>query len=213
MWCSDNFSNLSQVQRQLNISSSLNHKAYYEQLGLQTKMIQNEWATTIGIDEHAFRKNKKGGYRDFATIFVEYNHKRVRELALGRTPGELFSNEKLMAIPGRENVKNVIIDLSKTYHRFARDFFPNAKIVADRFHVMRLFNNIVNIYRKNITGDKRKNPIRKLLLKRSADLDFYVRRATERWLDENPKVREVYYYKEAMHRFYRIKGMTHARRV
>ena len=57
MWCSDNFSNLSQVQRQLNISSSLNHKAYYEQLGLQTKMIQNEWATTIGIDEHAFRKN------------------------------------------------------------------------------------------------------------------------------------------------------------
>ena len=82
MWCSDNFSNLSQVQRQLDISSSLNHKAYYEQLGLKTKMIQNEWATTIGIDEHAFRKNKRGGYRDFATIFVEYLHKRVRELTL-----------------------------------------------------------------------------------------------------------------------------------
>ena len=213
MWCSDNFSNLSQVQRQLDISSSLNHKAYYEQLGLQIKMIQNEWATTIGIDEHAFRKNKKYGHREFATIFVEYSHKRVRELALGRSPGELFTNEKLMAIPGRENVKNVIIDLSKTYHRFARDFFPNAKIIADRFHVMRLFNNIVNQYRKNCTGDKRKNPIRKLLLKRSADLDPHVRRATERWLDENPVVREVYYYKEAMHRLYRIKGMKHARRV
>jgi len=72
---------------------------------------------------------------------------------------------------------------------------------------------LVNTYRKNITGDKRKNPIRKLLLKRSADLDPYVRRATERWLDENPKVREVYYYKEAMHRFYRIKGVKHAKRV
>jgi transposase len=136
---------LSQVQRQLDISSSLNHKAYYEQLDLQVKTIQNEWATTIGVDEHAFRKNKRGGYREFATIFVEYSHKRVRELALGRSPGELFSNEKLMAIPGRENVKNVIIDLSKTYHRFARDFFPNAKIIADRFHVMRLFNNIVKV--------------------------------------------------------------------
>ncbi|MCK6595014.1 MAG: ISL3 family transposase [Bacteriovoracaceae bacterium] len=213
MWCSDNFSNLSQVQRQLDISSSLNHKAYYEQLGLQIKTIQNEWATTIGIDEHAFRKNRKGGYREFATIFVEYSHKRVRELTLGRSPGELFSSERLMAIPGRENVKNVIIDLSKTYHRFARDFFPNAKIIADRFHVMRLFNNIVNIYRKNITGDKRKNPIRKLLLKRSADLDPHVRRAIDRWLGENPAVREVYQYKEAMHRLYRIKGMKHARRV
>jgi transposase len=213
MWCSNNFSNLSQVQRQLDISSSLNHKAYYEQLGLQVKTIQNEWATTIGIDEHAFRKNKRGGYREFATIFVEYSHKRVRELALGRSPGELFSNEKLLSIPGRENVRNVIIDLSKTYHRFARDFFPNAKIIADRFHVMRLFNNIVNIYRKSITGDNRKNPIRKLLLKRSADLDPHVRRAIDRWLDENPLVREVYQYKEAMHRLYRIKGMKHARRV
>ena len=33
-------------------------------------MIQNEWTTTIGIDGHAFRKNKRGVYRDFATIFV-----------------------------------------------------------------------------------------------------------------------------------------------
>ena len=97
MWCSDNFSNLSQVQRQLDISSSLNHKAYYEQLNLQIKSIQNEWASTIGIDEHAFRKNKKGGYREFATIFVEYSHKRVRELTLGRSPGELFSNEQLIS--------------------------------------------------------------------------------------------------------------------
>ena len=58
-------------------------------------------------------------------------------------------SEKIMAIPGKEKVKNVFIDLSKTYHRFARDFFPNTKIVVDRFHVMKLFNNIVNIYRKN----------------------------------------------------------------
>lgn len=213
MWCSDNFSNLSQVQRQLDISSSLNHKAYYEQLSLQVKTIQNEWASTVGIDEHAFRRNKKYGHREFATMFVEYSHKRVRELALGRSPGELFSNEKLLAIPGRENVKNVIIDLSKTYHRFAKDFFPNAKIVADRFHVMRLFNNIVNIYRKNITGDLRKNPIRKLLLKRSSDLDPHVRRAIDRWLNEHPEMREIYYFKEAMHRLYRIKGMNQARKA
>jgi transposase len=78
---------------------------------------------------------------------------------------------------------------------------------------MRLFNNIVNQERKSCTGDKRKNPSRKLLLKRSADVDPHVRRAINRWLDENPTVREVYQYKEAMHRFYRIKGMKHAKRV
>jgi transposase len=53
----------------------------------------------------------------------------------------------------------------------------------------------------------------KTVLKGSADLDPHVRRATERWLDENPNFREVYYYQEAMHRLYRITGTRHAKRV
>lgn len=213
MWCCDNFSNLTDVERQLNVSSSLIYKAYYEQLELKTRTIQNPWATTIGIDEHSFRKNKTRGYREFATIFVEYSHKRVREIVIGRSPTELLSDERLKNIPERENVRNVIIDLSKNYHKFVREFFPRARIVADRFHVVRLFNQIVNQYRKESTGDKRKNPIRKLLLKKGQRLDWFTRNAIDRWLDENPKVKEVYYYKEWIHRFYNIKGMNFASKV
>lgn len=213
MWCADNFANLHDVEKQLEVSSWLVHTAYYEQLELQVKKLQNPWGTTVGIDEHAFRRNKKRGYRDFATIFVEYSHKRVREIVLGRSPGELLAEERLTSIPGRENVKNVIIDLSKNYRKLARELFPNARIIADRFHVIRLFNNILNNYRKLSTGDVRKNPIRKLLLKKNRDLEPYVRRVLERWLEENPLVKEVYHFKEWMHRFYRIKGKNHARRV
>ena len=213
MWCADNFSNLYAVERQLDVSSWLVHKAYYEQLQLQVQKIQNPWATTIGIDEHSFRRNKKRGYRDFATIFVEYSHKRVREIVLGRSPAELMAEERLLNIPGRENVRNVIIDLSKNYHKLARELFPQAKIIADRFHVIRLFNNILNNYRKLATGDVRKNPIRKLLLKKNYDLKPYQRRALNQWLDQNPQVREVYHYKEAMHRFYRCKGTNFAHKV
>lgn len=211
MWCADNFANLHDVEKQLDISSWLVHTAYYEQLEKQVKMLQNPWGTTIGIDEHAFRRNKKRGYRDFATIFVEYTHKRVREIVLGRSPAELLADDRLLSIPGRENVKNVIIDLSKNYRKLASELFPNARIIADRFHVIRLFNNILNNYRRLATGDVRKNPIRKLLLKKSSDLEPYVRRILARWLEENPLVKEVYYFKEWMHRFYRIKGMKHAR--
>jgi transposase len=213
MWCADNFANLHDVEKQLEVSSWLVHTAYYEQLELQVKKLQNPWGTTIGIDEHAFRRNKKRGYRDFATIFVEYSHKRVREIVLGRSPGELLAEERLTSIPGRENVKNVIIDLSKNYRKLARELFPNARIIADRFHVIRLFNNILNNYRKLATGDVRKNPIRKLLLKKNRDLEPYVRRVLERWLEENPLVKEVYHFKEWMHRFYRIKGKNHARKA
>ena len=32
------------------------------------------------------------------------------------------------------------MDLSETYRSIARRYFPNATIVADRFHVVRLIN-------------------------------------------------------------------------
>jgi transposase len=213
MWCADNFANLHDVEKQLDISSWLVHTAYYEQLKLQVKKLQNPWGTTVGIDEHAVRKNKKYGHREFATIFVEYSHKRVREIVMGRSPGEILADDRLMKIPGRENVKNVIIDLSKNYHKLARELFPYARIIADRFHVIRLFNNILNNYRKLATGDVRKNPIRKLLLKKYQDLEPHVRRVLDRWLEENPVVKEVYQFKESMHRLYRIKGKNFARKV
>jgi transposase len=134
-------------------------------------------------------------------------------MALGRSPAELLADERLTSIPGRENVKNVIIDLSKNYRKLATELFPKCQIIADRFHVVRLFNQIVNQYRKEATGDKRKNPIRKLLLKKYSKLDWHVRRAVDRWLDENPKVKEVYQYKEAIHKFYNIKGKKFARKI
>lgn len=75
MWCADNFANLHDVEKQLEASSWLVHTAYYKQLELQVKKIQNPRGTTVGIDEYAFRRNKQRGYRDFATIFVDYSHK------------------------------------------------------------------------------------------------------------------------------------------
>jgi len=36
-----------------------------------------------------------------------------------------------------ENVRWVSIDLCDRYERFVQDYFPNASIVADKFHVLR----------------------------------------------------------------------------
>ena len=43
-----------------------------------------------------------------------------------------------MSYKGREKVKVVCMDLSSGYRSIVRRCFPNAKIVADRFHVIRL---------------------------------------------------------------------------
>ena len=116
-------------------------------------------------------------------------------------------------IEGRENVKQVVLDLCDPYKKFAREFFPNAKLIADKFHVLRLLHPSLNRRRKEITGDKRTNPIRKLLLRSGKRLEYFERRALDLWLESYPELREVYHFKEAMHGLYRTQGYKKAKRA
>ncbi|MFW7382159.1 MAG: hypothetical protein ACOH5I_25380 [Oligoflexus sp.] len=47
-----------------------------------------------------------------------------------------------------------------------------------------------------VTGDVRKNPIRKLLLRNHSKLKAFERRAVRKWLELYPEVKEVYETKE-----------------
>ena len=64
--------------------------------------------------------------------------------------------------------------------------------------------------RIDITGNKRKNPVRILLNKNRCNLKYYERSALDRWLIENPKIKEVYEFKEQIARFYRLRGFKRA---
>ncbi len=103
-----------------------------------------------------------------------------------------------------------ILDLSPTFRSFARETFQNARLVADRFHVQRLFIRLVNKFRREATGDKRSNPIRKLLLRNAKKLKPYQRKVIGTFLNFHPRLREVYEIKESLHRLYRIRGKKRA---
>lgn len=87
----------------------------------------------LGIDEHFFSR-KKG----YATTLVDLKHHKVFDVVLGRSQASLRSY--LKRLPGKEHVRVIVMDLSETYRRIAQQYFPNALIVADRFHVVRLVN-------------------------------------------------------------------------
>lgn len=87
----------------------------------------------LGIDEHFF-SHKRG----YATTFVDLKHHKVFDVVLGHSEAGLRSY--LKRLPGKEHVRVIVMDLSETYRRIARQYFPNAMIVADRFHVVRLVN-------------------------------------------------------------------------
>lgn len=210
LWASENFSDLKKVRREYRCSTWFVYEAVKEQLRLNLKKKLNyPWPRTIGIDEHFV--SRKYGFREFATVLVDYPNKRPRELVLGRSSGELF--EALREIPGRENVKNVILDLSDSYKSFATSFFPHAELVADKFHVLRLLNPHINRRRKLITGDVRSNPVRRLLLMNRKKLDYFKRLALDRWLEQYPELYELYWWKERLSTFYRIRKTGHAERI
>jgi transposase len=173
--------------------------------------LNKPWPKRIGIDEHSFKKSRQGGFMEFASMIVDHKKKRVFELVEGRSTGELKA--ALMHIPGRERVDDVSLDLSGSFKMFVREFFPNAKMTADKFHVLRLLHPAINRRRKEITGDRRTLPIRRLLLRDSKKLNFFEKSAMYRWLEEHPDLKEIYHFKEAMHGFYRIKGYERAKRA
>jgi len=209
-WACENFKDLKSVQKAFGCSAGLVYKTFYEQLALKLReRSNNPWPTRIGIDEHSWLRGRHG--RSFVSLVVDYDNKKIFEAVEGKTA--LGLTESLAHIPGRERVKEVALDLCDPFKKFAREMFPNAKIVADHFHVVRLLNPALNKARTEITGDKRSHPSRKLLLLNGSKLEYFERRVLHQWLEHHPKLKEIYFFKEALHRFYRMRGFNKAARA
>jgi transposase len=93
----------------------------------------NPCPQVLGLDEHFF--SRKQGY---ATTFCDLKNHSVYDVVLGRS--ELALESYLRSLEGRERVRLVCMDLASVYRSLVRKYFPNARIVADRFHVIRLIN-------------------------------------------------------------------------
>ena len=85
----------------------------------------------LGIDEHTLHKKKQ-----FATTFCDLGKRRIFDIVQGKAATDLEGF--LSQLNGREKVKMVCIDLCSAFRSLVRRYFPNAILVADRFHVVRL---------------------------------------------------------------------------
>ena len=88
----------------------------------------------LGIDEHTLHKSQR-----FCTTFCDLKNRRVFDIQPGKSTADL--TKFLNKLKGREHVKVICIDLSSTYRSLIRRYFPNARIVADRFHVVRVIQH------------------------------------------------------------------------
>jgi transposase len=93
-----------------------------------------ECPSVLGIDEHTLHKKKQ-----FATTFCDLGNRRVFDIVPGKSASDLEGF--LSRLNGREKVKMVCIDLCSAFRSLVRRYFPNAILVADRFHVVRVVSH------------------------------------------------------------------------
>jgi transposase len=92
---------------------------------------RQECPQILGIDEHTLHRNGT-----FVTTFCDLRRHKVFDVVPGRSAAEMI--QYLRGLKGRHKVRVVCIDLSHAYRDMIKKWFPNAILVSDRFHAVRV---------------------------------------------------------------------------
>lgn len=177
------------LSRYLHLGQATIERWYQRFYQLHNQFIKNRhWPTVLGIDEHSFKK------RQFATTFCDLRRHRVFDISKGKSSSEIIPH--IVDIPGRERVKVVCIDLCQTYRNFVKRFFPNAFIVADRFHVLRLVEHAFMQTAQSINTDiKYQRGILSMLRTNPENLTPLKKDKLFQFLKHNPSIQALYDFK------------------
>lgn len=106
------------------------------------KHVQTCEKLVLDIDDFAIRKA-----HTYNTGIHDLRNSSLLTVVKGRRYEELLSNENLIHLMQTLSPFAVVMDLAKSYHNFAKEVFPNALCIADRFHVNRYVTREMDLIR------------------------------------------------------------------
>lgn len=167
---------------------------YQRFYSIEHKRMDNAMCPTIlGIDEHFF--TRKQGY---ATTLCDLRKHKIFDIVKGKSHHDLHSY--LEALPNKKRVQVVCMDLSTTYRTLVRRYFPNAKIVADRFHVIRLIQHqCMTVYRQLSDKVKYQRGILGILRTHPDKLSQKKLIRRNQFLANNPAINAIYQFQIKLH--------------
>jgi transposase len=156
----------------------------------------------IGIDEIAMHK----GHKDFVLVISDLSNKRVIDVLKDRKKETLSAYLNGWSEELKAGVETVAIDLWGPYRSCAEEILPNAKVVADRFHVMQNLNKALDDCRKR---EKKNYPDQEIwkntkytLLKNREDLSDEQEGILNKVLNLSSALRECYNLKEQFRKIF-----------
>jgi transposase len=146
----------------------------------------------LGIDEHFFTRRK--GY---ATTFCDLKNHRIYDITLGRSEAALAAY--FVRLEGKDQVQVVCMDLATVYRSIVKAQFPNALIVADRFHVIRLVNHhFLACWREIDPIGARHRSLMSLMRRHRHNLKTEQKLRLLAYLAEFPALKVIYRFKQRL---------------
>lgn len=173
------------------------------------KTVRFETPQWMGIDEiHIIRRPR--------AVIGNIESNTIVELLPDRNKKTVATY--LSRLPGREKVRYVAMDMWTPYRDACQAVLPQAQIVVDKFHVLRMANHAMEVVRKAHRAALQPNQRRRLmhdrfiLLRRPGDLSDQQRLILDGWLANYPQLAAAYKAKEAFFGLYGCATKEEARR-
>lgn len=166
----------------------------------------------LNVDEHSFSG------RDLKIGVAVANRKKFLAVLEDDNQITLENYFKTWPEEAKSRVLEVCIDMKQSYLSVLKDMLPNAKIVVDRFHVMREMLRQVDEMRKILQPEGKKGTRRIhrfLLLKNRCNLSMKERLALDgvfKRFKNHPTLHGAYFIKEKVREMYECRTKTEAER-
>lgn len=166
-----------------------------------------ELPNCIAIDEF---KGNAGGEKFQCNLADPVKHKII-DILPNRDSEDLYKHFLEYPYEKRAKVKKVVMDLSTLFRSVAKKIFPEAKIIADKFHVIRVVTNSLENVRKRIQKEfhdtKRKwfKRSRQLLLKPEYKLTDDDKIELNRMLNSSRELEKAWLLKELFYEIFKEK--------
>jgi transposase len=164
--------------------------AYVERLDRTTVFETPEW---MGMDEvHLLKKPR--------AVFTNIKERTIIAVLEKRTKKVVLAH--LKAMPGKERIEVVTMDMWNPYYDAVQEAMPDAAIIIDKFHVVRMASAAMEKVRKSLRAGLESKTRRKLmhdrfiLLRRNKDLKPEQRETLEQWSQMFPTLATAYKLKE-----------------
>ena len=142
---------------------------------------------------------------------------KVLDILPKRNIESLCSHFLQYSIQDRKQVKNVVMDLSTTFRSAINLLFPNAKIIADKFHVIRLVTWSMEGVRKRIQKQFHKQRRRwfkrskKILMAPEAKLSIEDKSVLNQMLTASHELEQAHILKERFYGIFKVKTQFEAK--